>query len=284
MSRVELLNSIKQAYFKIGIHTAPPGTLLYRLNQMVKAGSYLAQSGRRTQPVAEHALYDQDGLRSIHNHDFMSDPAFVRAYQRGVQAASDYHWHWRVHVGLWAARLAARLPGDFVECGTNRGFLSSAIMKDLDWDKAGRRFYLLDTFSGLAERYVSVEEKKGGVLERNRRELESGFYTTSVEEVRTNFAEWKNVCIIVGAIPETLEQIDTQCIAFLHIDMNCSPPEVAAIRHLWDRLTPGAPVLLDDYAGFGYEWQKIEMDAFATERELSILSLPTGQGLLIKPP
>ena len=139
------------------------------------------------------------------------------------------------------------------------------------------------TFSGLAERYVSVEEKKGGVLERNRRELDSGFYTTSVDAVRANFAEWKNVSIIVGAIPETLEQIDTPSIAFLHIDMNCSPPEVAAIRHLWDRLTPGAPVLLDDYAYYGYESQKIGMDAFATERGLSILSLPTGQGLLIKP-
>jgi len=247
--------------------------LSYRVHHMVKAGYYLALPS-----------YNHDGLRSIHNHDFMSDPAFVRAYQRGVQAASDFHWHWRVHVGLWAGRLAARLPGDFVECGTNRGFLSSAIMTDLDWDKAGRRFYLLDTFSGLAERYVSVEEKKDGVLERNRRELDSGFYTTNVEAVRANFAEWKNVCIIVGAIPETLDQIDTQCVAFLHIDMNCSLPEVAAIRHLWDRLTPGAPVLLDDYAYYGYESQKIGMDAFATERGLSILSLPTGQGLLIKPP
>lgn len=275
MSSAGLLNSIQQAYFRLGIYTAPRGSLLYRVHQMVKASYFLARPGRR---------YNQDGLRSIHNHDFMSDPAFVRAYQRGVEAASDHHWHWRVHVGLWAARLAARLPGDFVECGVNRGFLSSAIMKDLDWDKTGRRFYLLDTFSGRDERYVSVEEKEGGVLERNRRELESGFYTTNVEAVRANFAEWKNVCIIAGAIPETLEQIDTQCIAFLHIDMNCSPPEVAAIRHLWDRLTPGAPVLLDDYAGFGYEWQKIGMDAFAAERGLSILSLPTGQGLLIKPP
>jgi hypothetical protein len=273
VSSVGFLNSIKRAYYKLDIHTAPRGTLFYRAHRMVKAGYYLAQPS-----------YNQDGLRSIHNHDFMSDPAFVRAYRRGVQAASDYDWHWRVHVGLWAARLAARLPGDFVECGTNRGFLSSAIMKDLDWGKTGRRFYLLDTFGGLAERYVSVEEKKGGALERNRRELDSGFYTTNIEAVHANFAEWKNVCIIVGAIPETLEQIDTRCVAFLHIDMNCSPPEVAAIRHLWDRLTPGAPVLLDDYAGLGYEWQKIGMDAFATERGLSILSLPTGQGLLIKPP
>jgi hypothetical protein len=229
--------------------------------------------------------YDQDGLSSIHNHDFVSEPAFVRAYQRGVRAVgSDYHWHWRVHVGLWAARMATHLPGDFVECGTNRGFLSSAIMQDLDWSKIGRRFYLLDTFSGLDERYVSVEEKRAGVLDRARRELESGFYTTDVEAVRANFAEWENVCIIVGAIPETLVQIDAERVAFLHIDMNCSPPEVAALRFLWDRLVPGAPVLLDDYAYFGYEWQKVGMDVFATEHGLSILSLPTGQGLLIKPP
>ena len=103
-------------------------------------------------------------------------------------------------------------PHDWLECGTNRGFLSSAIMKDLYWDKTGRRFYLLDTFGGLAERYVSVEEKKGGALERNRRELDSGFYTTNVEAVRTNFAEWKNGCIIVSA----------------------------QFPKLWSKLTPGA--------------------------------------------
>jgi hypothetical protein len=229
--------------------------------------------------------YDQDGLRSIHNHEFMSDPAFIRAYQRGIQAVGgDYRWHWRVHVGLWAARLALRLPGDFVECGTNRGFLSSAIMCDLNWSDTGRHFYLLDTFSGLDERYVSEEEKRAGVLYRNRRELESGFYTTDVEAVRANFSEWHNVHIVVGAIPETLAQINSERIAFLHIDLNCSPPEVAAIRHLWDRLVPGAPVLLDDYAYAGYELQKIGMDAFAAERGVSILSLPTGQGLLIKAP
>lgn len=60
-------------------------------------------------------MYDQDGLRSIHNHDFMSAAEFVRAYARGVKAAgTDYCWHWRVHVGLWAAKCAIKLNGDFV--------------------------------------------------------------------------------------------------------------------------------------------------------------------------
>ena len=59
--------------------------------------------------------------------------AHATAYARGVIAVgSDYQWHWRVHVGLWAAFSASKLDGDFVECGVNRGFLSSAIMEDLD--------------------------------------------------------------------------------------------------------------------------------------------------------
>jgi SAM-dependent methyltransferase len=97
----------------------------------------------------ESHVYDQDGLRSIHNHEFMDDPVFQRAYERGTQAAGqDYQWHWRVHVGLWIAKRASLLDGDFVECGVNRGFLSSAIMSYLNWDSLGKQFYLLDTFKG----------------------------------------------------------------------------------------------------------------------------------------
>jgi hypothetical protein len=87
----------------------------------------------------DRSVYDQDGLRSVHNHDFMHEPRFRRAYARGVKAVgSDYQWHWRVHVGLWAAFSASKLFGDFVECEVNRGFLSSAIMEDLEWDRLER--------------------------------------------------------------------------------------------------------------------------------------------------
>lgn len=33
------------------------------------------------------SVYHQDGLHSIHNHEFMEDPDFVLAYARGVKAA-----------------------------------------------------------------------------------------------------------------------------------------------------------------------------------------------------
>ena len=231
------------------------------------------------------ATYDQDGLRSVHNHEFMQDPAFEAAYRRGVKAAgADYNWHWRVHVGLWAARHAIQLPGDFVECGVNRGFMSSAIMSLLDWDRHGRTFHLLDTFSGVDERFVSEEDRRVGVIDRNRREIDSGFYTFDFKEVQANFSEWRNVNIIPGTVPETLPGVAAERIAFLHLDMNCSPPETAAAEYFWSKLSPGAPILLDDYAYIGYRSQKIAMDEFAASKGVSVLSLPTGQGLILKPP
>jgi len=241
-------------------------------------------SGKKKPGNPSQAVYDQDGLRSIHNHEFMDDPSFRKAYQRGVRATGqDYRWHWRVHVGLWAAASAAKLEGDFVECGVNRGFLSSAIMQYLNWDSLGKHFYLLDTFRGLDERFVSEEDKVLGALEKNRESLASGFYVQGIDEVRANFVEWKNFSLIDGTIPETLSKVSANKIAYLHLDMNCSPPEVAAARFFWERLVPGALVLLDDYAYHGYASQKAAMDDFAREKGVDILSLPTGQGLIIKP-
>jgi len=232
-------------------------------------------------------MFNADGLQTIHCHDFVDDAAFVLAYQRGVKAiggVDEYHWFWRVHIGLWAASGASKLDGDFVECGVNKGFLSSAIMEYLNWDSIGKTFYLLDTFKGLDERYVTDEERRVGRLAMNQDLLQSGQYTSSVGDVRANFAEWNNVCIIEGSIPETLCRVDAKSVAYLHIDMNCAPPEVAAAHFFWDRLVPGAFMLLDDYAYHGYHEQKVAMDVFAVEKGVDICSLPTGQGLIIKPP
>ena len=230
------------------------------------------------------AVFNHDGLTSMHNHDFMIDPVYKAAYARGVQAAAghDYQWYWRMHISLWAASTASKLPGDFVECGVNRGFLSSAIMQQLNWDSTGRMFYLLDTFQGIVERYLSDIEIEAGVTDRNRRDINSKFYTENFQEVEHNFAEWRNKKMVVGSIPDTLTEIKSEKIAFLHIDMNCTEPEVAALNYLWGRLVTGGLVLLDDYAYIGYQPQKEGMDAWAAKHDVAIASLPTGQGLIIK--
>lgn len=260
-----------------GGERGPVGGIFVKISSRIK--NIFASFGIRVGRMPSGGgIYDADGLTSVHNHEFLRDPAFIDAYERGVRAAGDYDWHWRVHIGLWSAESASRLDGDFVECGVNRGFLSSAIMQYLDWNNTGKNFYLLDTFAGLDPRYAAEGARRRGIDN-----LESGFYVRDAETVRQNFAEWENVRIIVGAVPETLVQIDAEKIAFLHLDMNCPEPEVAAFEFLWPKLVPGAFVLLDDYAYRGYSSQKSAMDAAAARKQVRIASLPTGQGLLIKP-
>jgi hypothetical protein len=227
--------------------------------------------------------YNSDGLLTLHNHTFMEDPDFIRAHQRAVKAGGwDQNIQWRVHIALWAAGVAARLDGDFVECGVNAGYISSAILQFLNWNSLNKHYYLFDTFAGMDERFITEEEKKAGKLEINRKVIESGGYVTDVERIKKNFSEWKNIEIVQGTVPETLNRVDIRKVAFIHLDMNCSIPEYMAMKHFWPRMVSGAVILFDDYAYRGYETQKKALDKFAVEAGIGIASLPTGQGLAIK--
>lgn len=231
----------------------------------------------------KHVL--RDGLFTVHSDHCLKDPMFLAAYARGVEASHgvDSGMHWRVHVALWVAATAVRLPGDFLECGVNAGFVSSAIMRRLDWKNIPKRFYLIDTFCGPITAQYSSQEIEAGRLALAEKTISSGGYVTDMERVRRNYAEWPNATVIQGAVPEILPEVPVDRVAFLHLDMNCAYPERAALEFFWTRLTPGALVLFDDYSYFGCEQQAESIDAATAKLGVSVLSLPTGQGLVIKP-
>ncbi len=228
--------------------------------------------------------YAEDGLVTMHSDHFRKDPEFRAAYRRGVRASRgiDSGFEWRVHVALWAAQTALRANGDFVECGVNAGFVSSAIMEKLHWNTTGRRFYLIDTFTGPVPEQYSEQEIRDGRLALARQALEAGAYVTDLERVRANFAEWSNAIVVQGRVPEVLEQIKFGQVAFAHIDMNCALPERAAFEFFWERLSPGAVVLFDDYGYYGHDRQRDGISAAARARGAEVLALPTGQGLVMK--
>ena len=225
--------------------------------------------------LSRPGLYSEDCLTTYHNHDFVHDVRFGVAYQRGIKASGvDHHMRWRVHVALWVAAQVKSLPGAFVECGVSTGFLSSAIMQFLEWNSLQKDFYLFDTFSGLEERFLTPDEKKTDRL---------GWYKDlSYESVRKNFAEFRNVHLIKGAVPDSLGLVEIPKVCYLSLDMNCTVPEIAAVTHFWDKIVPGGMVLLDDYAYSGYEEQNRAFNAFAAEQGTEILALPTGQGLMLR--
>lgn len=227
---------------------------------------------------SEEISYNQDGLLTSTNADFMKEEQFLKAYKAGEDTDS---WqggsiHWRVHVILWAAKQASKLEGDFVECGVNKGGYSRAIFEYLGSSfTQNKKFYLLDTYEGFSEKYLSEEEKKRG----------AGFggYENSYETVKKTFGSFQNAVIVKGTVPDTLPQVKAEKLAYLSIDMNCVEPEIAAAEFFWDKLVSGAIIVLDDYGWAAHIDQKHAFDEFAKRKNVTILSLPTGQGVIIKP-
>jgi hypothetical protein len=227
--------------------------------------------------------YLEDGLFTTHTGPFLADPRFQAAYGAGDIASPGHsQWRWRVHVGLWAAELAAGVPGDFVECGVNRGFLSTAIMEYLGWNAHRRTFYLFDSFDGVKEDLLTAEERAQGRVEAYRRAKQRNEVAMDVEEARRTFARWERVQIVPGFVPGTLTQVSIEAVAFLHLDMNSAVPEHEAATFFWPRIVEGGVVLMDDYCNSGYPQQHEFLTKFAASVGASILALPTGQGLIVK--
>jgi hypothetical protein len=218
---------------------------------------------------------------------FQSDPVFMAAYRRGIHSGHkfagsntenmDIRIEWSVHVACWAAWHARHLAGDFVECGVNTGILSLAICDFIDFNRIDKDFFLFDTFCGIPESQMSDSERDERLADNAK------FYDDCYEVVRVNFAPYARARLVRGIVPDSLTSVAIDRVCYLSLDMNIAKPEIEALEFFWDRLSPGAPVLLDDFGFTKYQAQKQAMDSFAQRHGLRILHLPTGQGLLIKP-
>lgn len=226
-------------------------------------------------PLSDIA-YRQDGLVTQHRPEFMKDERFIQAYQLGEATNSWNGWptHWRAHVACWAADRARELDGDFVECGVNKGAISRMVMDYIDFaEMTDRKFYLIDTYEGLIEEQITDEEK---LYPRKQ-------YLPCYEEVKATFRPFSNAVIVRGMVPDILSSVTPEKVCYLSIDMNVAEPEIAAAEYFWDRLVSGAAIVLDDYGWLGHEAQRRAFDDFARRKNVPLLCLPTGQGLILKP-
>lgn len=232
----------------------------------------------------EQLDYNSDGLCVwSKNLDFMSGARFVRAYEKGsnsghkfAEEGAEFHIEWRVHVILWAAGLGLKLEGDFVECGVNTGIYSLAVADYYDFASQDRQFYLFDTFCGTPEDQMDDEELKKRPSDNALR------YPDCYDLAKKNFEPYPNMHLVRGRVPDTLADSGVERVAYLSIDMNVAQAELEAIKYFWPKLVPGAAVVLDDYGWNGHKSQKAVMDQFAEDSGFQILTLPTGQGLIIK--
>jgi O-methyltransferase len=231
--------------------------------------------------ISKEKFYASDGVITHHNFGFIKNEKFKKAYNAGSNTKS---WgnpkkntiEWRLHTILWAIESTKNIDGDIVECGVNRGGFSSAINEFFDIRKNNKIHWLFDTFEGKFNEDI-LSKKELSEIKRKKYD-----YSDSFQFVINNFKENNNVKIVKGLLPESIKTQDITKISFLSLDLNSTKPEIETLSFLWNKISKGGIIVLDDYAYYGHNNQYVSMNALAQELSFNILSLPTGQGVVIK--
>jgi len=242
--------------------------LARRVRQFHSLISYLLRRAR----LSKRPLGPPDWVTTPHDKSWALREPFRSAYNTAVcNVGEDYRIPWRIQTLIWAASIAINLRGDFVELGTGRGFSMIAVRESV---KVGfgkhKVIYCFDVFqkpdaSGLGEsRFASK-------------------YVNDVQTVRDAFGTVDEVRFIEGDVRETLLCEGPEEISLLHIDLNDPSTESWALRLLWAKVVPGAVIVLDDFANRGMEETNRIMYRTLQDLGCEVLSLPSGQGLAVKP-
>lgn len=170
--------------------------------------------------------------RKIHNSGF-SHTMIGRARLDGLHECLD-----RV--------IENNIPGDLMECGVWRGgaciFMAGYLR---DRGVINRKVILADSFDGLPA--PNAEQDSGLNLHKDvYPEL-----AVSLEEVKTNFETYglldSNVHFLKGWFNETLEDTPSQQLALLRLDGDLYESTMDALTALYDRVSPGGIVIIDDW-------------------------------------
>jgi O-methyltransferase len=228
--------------------------------------------------------YFADGLGvRQRNLTFLEDLAFQRAWNK-VSVFNNKYWNgktpdiqWRAHLSIWAAEQALRLEGDFAEFGVNTGILSAMIFHMTTLSETDKRFFLFDTYEG-----IPIEQARDSERAKSEK-MNQELYKHDAYAIATEvFEGYKNAVLVKGVLPQSLADVEIDKLCFVSFDLNLVEPEIKVINEIWDKLVPGALVVLDDYGFASFPEQHSAWNEFAASKARTIFLCPTGQGLLQK--
>ena len=215
-------------------------------------------------------IYTGDNLFTYgRNLSFLEDQKLMDSHGKHAETQVEQAILWRIAVVAWAAFNGMRLGrGDFVECACYKGTTARIVCDYLDFAQhTDRRYFLYDLFEHDPNFQHHAMPEHGKDL---------------FAQVKQRFADVPNATVTQGKVPEVLAIASPEEIAFMHIDLNNAEAEVGALEVLFDRMLPGAVLILDDYGWRGYREQKLAEDPWLAARGYKVLELPTGQGFVIK--
>jgi len=217
----------------------------------------------------QEGIYVGDNLFTYHrNLSFLDDEPMMKAFNAHATTPVEQACLWRFSTLLWGVRNGLRLEGDFVECACYKGTTVRVICDAVGFaNHTDRHYYLYDLFD-------HDPNMPHHAMPEHSRKL--------FADTKARFSDCPNVTVTQGKVPDVLADVAPEKIAFMHIDMNSAEAEVGALEVLFERMVPGAVLVLDDYGWLAYRAQKLAEDQCLEKRGYRVLELPTGQGIVIK--
>lgn len=186
--------------------------------------------------------------------------------------------------------ISSDIEGDIVECGVWRGGSMQTValvLKSLG--ASDRNIHLFDTFEGMpppGEEDLRFDgEAAKSLLEGGTRDQSIWAYAT-LDDVKEGIGEVDYPAARVhfhqGMVEQTIPDQAPDKIAILRLDTDWYASTIHELNHLYDRLTPGGVLIIDDY---GY-WKgsRQATDEFIAKRGLKLFLAPLLSGrIAIKP-
>jgi O-methyltransferase len=163
------------------------------------------------------------------------------------------------------------VPGDLIETGVWRGgaaIFMRAILKA--YNVTDRLVWAADSFEGLPvpdpERFpLEARARKGAIIQRGFREL-----AVSLEEVKQNFRAFNllddQVRFLKGWFKDTLPAAPIGSLAIMRLDGDFYESTMDALCSLYDRLSIGGYVIIDDYGQDSWTYCRKATDDFRRQR------------------
>jgi len=199
---------------------------------------------------------------------FLDDNNFIRYYE-SFEGTKNYHSFDRKYMLDQLMKLVVSLDGDTAECGAYKGASSFLICRRIAG--SSKKHHIFDSFEGLSE-----PTREDGTY------WQKGDLSSSEKIIRENLKDFDFVAYHKGWIPETFHEVSDVRFCFVHLDVDLFQPTLDSLRFFYERMTPGGIILCDDYGFITCPGAKKAMDSFFSDKPEEVVSLPTGQGLVVK--
>jgi hypothetical protein len=175
--------------------------------------------------------------------------------------------------------LAKGVPGDFIETGVWRGgatIFMRALLKA--HDVADRRVWVADSFQGLPQPDPEKFPKEARVHASKAMTTDFKHLAVSRADVEANFARFglfdEQVRFLEGWFKDTLPTAPIVRLSVMRLDGDYYESTMDALTGLYDRLSPGGYVIIDDYGEDAWADCSKAVDEFRRQRGITAELVP----------